>query len=60
METLGNIVDKLIICNLKLWKVEDIKRDPEASDKVLADATKKSNLLNQQRNCLIQEFDEKN
>ena len=58
-ETIGSLIDKLTICNLRLWKIEDIKRDPKASDKVLADATRKSNIVNQQRNDLIQSIDEK-
>ncbi len=37
---------------------EDIKRIPNASDKEIADATKITNIANQQRNDLIQEIDE--
>lgn len=58
MDTIGNLVDKLTICNIRIWMLEDIKRDETASDKTIADATRKVNLLNQQRNDLIQEIDE--
>ena len=57
METFGNLVDKLTIVNLKIWKFEDIKRE-STDDKEIADATRKTNVLNQQRNDLIQEIDE--
>jgi FkbM family methyltransferase len=58
MDTFGNIVDKLTIVNLKIWKFEDIKRDPSKTDAEIAEATRKTNILNQQRNDLIQELDE--
>lgn len=57
MDTFGNLIDKLTIVNLKIWKYEDIKRDSK-DDKEIADSTKKTNILNQQRNDLIQEIDE--
>jgi hypothetical protein len=58
MDTIGSVVDKLTIVNLKIWMLEDKKRDSN-DDSVVADATKKTNVLNQQRNDLIQELDEK-
>jgi hypothetical protein len=58
METPGSLIDKLIIVNLKIFKAEDIKRDPEATDKDLADATRLTNKLNQHRNSLMIEIDE--
>ena len=57
METFGNLIDKLTIVNLKIWSFEDVKRD-STDDKVIADATRKTNILNQQRTDLIQELDE--
>ena len=57
MDTFGNLIDKLTIVNLKIWNLEDIKRDSE-DDKSIADATRKTNILNQQRTDLIQEIDE--
>lgn len=59
MDTLGNLIDKLTIVNIRIWMAEDIKRNKNASDKEIADATRLTNLANQQRNDLIQEIDEK-
>ena len=56
-EIIGNLIDKLVIVNLRMWQFEDIKRNSN-EDKVIAEATRKTNLLNQQRNDLIQEIDE--
>lgn len=58
MDTFGNLIDKLTIVNLKIWHLEDLKRDSDATDKQIADATRKTNTLNVQRNDLIQEIDE--
>ena len=59
METIGNLIDKLTIVNIRIWTAEDIKRDKLANDKQIADATKITNISNSQRNDLIQEIDEK-
>ncbi len=59
MDTIGNLIDKLTVVNIRIWMAEDIKRDKSASDKQIADATKLTNIANQQRNDLIQEIDEK-
>lgn len=56
--TIGNLIDGLIIANIRIWMAEDIKRDPEATDKQLADATRITNVTNQQRTDLIQAIDE--
>lgn len=58
METLGSIADKLMITNIRIWFAEDIKRNSDSSNKQIADATRVTNIANQQRNDLIQEFDE--
>lgn len=58
METIGSLIDKLSIVNIKIWMAEDIKRNKEASDKEIADATRITNIANQQRNDYIQEIDE--
>lgn len=58
MDTLGNLIDKLTIVNIRIWMAEDIKRG-DASDKEIANATRLTNVANQQRNDLIQEIDEK-
>ena len=57
METLGNLIDKLSITNIRMWFLEDIKRDSN-DDHAIAEATKKTNIVNQQRTDLIQEIDE--
>jgi len=59
MDTIGNLIDQLTIVNIRVWMAEDRKRDPSATDKEIADATRLTNTANQQRNNLIQEIDEK-
>lgn len=58
-DTIGNIIDQLTICNIRIWTAEDIKRKPGATDKEIADACRITNVVNQQRNDLIQQIDEK-
>lgn len=59
METVGNLIDKLSIANIRIWMAEDKKRSPNATDKDIADATRITNVANQMRTDLIQEIDEK-
>ena len=58
MDTIGNLIDKLSIVNIRIWFAEDIKRNKNATDKQLADACRITNIANTQRNDLIQEIDE--
>jgi hypothetical protein len=58
MDTIGNLIDKLTVVNIRIWTCEDIKRNPSASDSEIAKATKITNVANQQRNDLIQEIDQ--
>ena len=58
MDTIGNLIDKLTIANIRIWMAEDIKRDKSATDKQIADATKITNVVNSLRTDLIQEIDE--
>lgn len=58
METIGNLIDKLTVTNIRIWMAEDIKRNNHATDSEIASATKITNVANQQRNDLIQEIDE--
>ena len=58
METIGNLIDKLTIANIRIWMAEDIKRDTNSSDKNIADATRLTNVINSLRTDLIQEIDE--
>ena len=59
MDTIGNLMDKLSVVNIRIWMAEDVKRKPDATDEEIAKATKLTNIANQQRNDLIQEIDEK-
>lgn len=56
-DTLGNLIDKLSIVNIRIWMLEDIKRNSE-DDVEVANATRNTNIINQQRTDLIQEIDE--
>lgn len=58
MDTIGNLIDKLTIANIRIWMAEDIKRDKNATDKQIADATRVTNVANSYRTDLIQEIDE--
>lgn len=65
METIGNLIDKLTICNIRIWNAEDIKRNAikdknlRLKNSAIAKATEITNVANQQRNDLIQEIDER-
>lgn len=56
--TIGNLVDQLTIANVRIWFAEDLKRNSDATDKQIADATRITNVVNQQRTDLIQAIDE--
>lgn len=56
--TIGNLIDQLTVTNVRIWMAEDIKRDPKATDKQIADATRLTNQANVLRNDLIQAIDE--
>jgi hypothetical protein len=53
---LGELIDKLTVTNLKIWHLEDVKRDSD-DDKKVADACRKTNTLNGQRNELMEQID---
>ncbi|HRG37126.1 MAG TPA: DUF4254 domain-containing protein [Bacteroidia bacterium] len=55
--SLGNLVDQLTVCNIRIWMAEDVKRKKGASDKVIADACKITNVANSLRNDLIEAID---
>ncbi len=57
-ETLGSLIDKLTIKNLRLWHLEDIRRDMSLPDSQRLDAADKVSVVNQQRNDLIDEIDQ--
>lgn len=56
--TIGNLTDQLSIVNIRIWMLEDKRRDPKSSDKIIAEVAKKINVCNQLRNDLIQAIDE--
>ena len=58
METLGSLVDKLTIANIRLWHLEDDRRDTGKSDAERLAAADKVSVVNSQRNALIDEIDE--
>ena len=58
METPGSIIDKLTIANIRLWHLEDKRRDKSLSDKVRLKACDDVSIVNGQRNDLIDEFDQ--
>ena len=58
MQTIGDLIDKLSIINIKIWTQETIKRDETKSDSEIANATRKVNILNQQRCDLVDEIND--
>ena len=58
METLGSLTDKLTIVNIRLWHLEDKRRDKSLSDKERLKACDTVSEANSQRNDLIDEIDE--
>lgn len=56
-KTIGELIDSLSITNCKIFSLEDLKRNPTASDKDIAEATRKTNKLNSLRNVLVDEID---
>lgn len=58
METLGSLMDKLSIVNIRLWHLEDIRRDMSLSNKKRLKAADDVSIANSQRNALIDEIDE--
>jgi len=57
-ETLGSLVDKLTIANIRLWHLEDVRRDKTLPDKDRLAAADAIAEVNQQRNDLMDEIDE--
>lgn len=54
--TIGELCDKLSIVNIKIFMLENIKRDESADDIAVAEATRKTNDLNVERNAIIEEI----
>jgi len=58
-KSLGELVDQLITTDLKCWYGQEIMKDPNATDKELADAFKLVQETNDRRNRLIRAIDER-
>ena len=58
MQTIGSVIDQLTIANIKLWHLEDKRRDKSLSDKERLKAADIVSIVNGQRNNLIDEIDE--
>ncbi|MBW2618412.1 MAG: DUF4254 domain-containing protein [Deltaproteobacteria bacterium] len=56
-ETLGSLVDKLAIANIRIWHLEKKRRDRHLSDAGRLAAADGMAVVNQQRNDLIDEVD---
>lgn len=56
-ETLGSLVDKLTIANIRLWHLEDDRRDKSRPDIERLRAADMVANVNAQRNDLIDEID---
>ncbi len=56
-ETLGSLIDKLSVANIRLWHLEDQRRDKERSDSMRLAAADSVSVVNKQRNDLIDEID---
>ena len=57
-ETLGSLIDKLTIANIRLWHLEDVRRDRSLPDRDRLKAADAIAEVNQQRNDLMDEIDE--
>jgi hypothetical protein len=58
METIGSAIDKLTVANIRLWHLEDQRRDKSLSDSKRLKAADTVAVVNGQRNDLIDEIDE--
>lgn len=56
-ETLGSLIDKLTIANIRLWHLEDARRDRSLPNKDRLAAADAISVVNGQRNDLMDEID---
>lgn len=54
----GNLIDQLSIINIKIFMLENVKRNANSTDTEVADAARGTNALNTHRNALILAIDE--
>jgi septation ring formation regulator EzrA len=53
----GTLVRELVESNLAQWELEDVTRDPSASDEVVANAKRAIDRLNVRRHGLVEQID---
>ena len=58
MQTIGSVIDQLTIANIRLWHLEDKRRDKSLSDKERLEACDMVAVVNKQRNDLMDEIDQ--
>lgn len=58
METLGSLIDKLSISNLKIWHLEERRNDHSLPDADRLAAADQLTTANKQRNLLAHEIDQ--
>ena len=56
-ETLGSLIDKLTVCNVRIWHLIDKHRDQSLPDKERLAAADAADRVNRQRSRLIDEID---
>ena len=56
-ETLGSLVDKLTVCNVRIWHLIETQRDLSLPDDKRLAAADAANRVNGQRSRLIDEID---
>jgi len=57
MQTIGELIDKLTIANIRLWHLEDIRRNKNLTNDERLKACDSVSVVNKQRNNLIDEID---
>ena len=58
METIGSAIDKLVVADIRLWMLEDKRRDRSLDDSERLKACDTVSPVNAQRNALMDEIDE--
>ena len=58
MDTLGSLIDKLSVVNIKIFHLVDVVEDKTADDIAVAAAARKAQTLNRERSNLINEINE--
>lgn len=58
MKSLGTLIDELITVSHKCWDAQEVLKDSNVSDEVVAENFKRAQILNDRRNRLIRAIDE--